>query len=134
MVRLVQNAQFLAWPRVSGELRRGSVIGSLYNKHDYARGEHCQCRNRHDDPSQAGTRLALFSQPKICYDHGACSRSGRGWVFHQFRATDCPGTSMAGIQGTLLSSGAAVVLRDRKLGVAAFICLWGRLTVERRKK
>jgi hypothetical protein len=37
----------------------GSVIGSLHNKHGYARGEHCHCRDRHDDPSQAGTRLAL---------------------------------------------------------------------------
>ncbi len=32
---------------------------SLYNKHGYARSEHCQCRDRHDDPSQAGTRLVL---------------------------------------------------------------------------
>ena len=25
----------------------------------YARGEHCHCGERHEDPSQAGTRLAL---------------------------------------------------------------------------
>ena len=37
----------------------GSVIGSLHNKHGQARGEHCHCRDRHDDPSKAGARLAL---------------------------------------------------------------------------
>jgi hypothetical protein len=37
------------WPRVSGKLRLGSVIGSLHNKHGYAGSEHCHCRDRHDD-------------------------------------------------------------------------------------
>jgi hypothetical protein len=31
----------------------GSEIGRLNNKHGYARGEHCQCGDRHDAPSQS---------------------------------------------------------------------------------
>ena len=31
----------------------GSEIGSLHNKHGYARGEHCHRGDRYHDPSQA---------------------------------------------------------------------------------
>jgi len=41
---------------------------------------------------------------------------------------------MGGIQGTLLSKGAVLGLRDRKLKVGAFLCLWRRPIVEGRKK
>ena len=40
-------------------LHRGSEIGSLHNKHGYARGEHRHRGDCHDGPSQAGTWLAL---------------------------------------------------------------------------
>jgi hypothetical protein len=53
---------------------------------------------------------------------------------HQAYAIGCAGTSMGGIHGTLLSRGAAPGLHDRSLNVAAFLCLWRRPIVERRKK
>jgi hypothetical protein len=38
---------------------RATRFDSLHNKHGHTRGEHCHRGDRYDDPSQAGTRLAL---------------------------------------------------------------------------
>jgi hypothetical protein len=82
--REVLNAQ-LDILRVRGPI--GSEI-SLHNKHGYARGEHCHCGERHEGPSQAGTRLALHqllvrSDDQDCDEKEGCQQPGA--VFARWR-------------------------------------------------